>query len=284
MIGLIGTGAMGLMLGKTLIDQGYHVTAFNRTAIKAEPLKSMGATLSNTVDDLFDASDAIIVCVSDYDAAEDILSSVNDRTTLRGKTIIQLTTGTPKDAMRFAAAFEGTGVSYLDGAIMVTPSQIGTSEAMILIAGDADVYAKHEQLLKCLAAQTLHVGIKVSLAAAWDLALLSYFFSALIGLTHAARIAEHEGIDLGELGAAVKDWSTSFGSIMKQATDLIHSGEYANAESTVKTCFISTKLIYRHAQDAGISQTYPAFAFDVFNRAMNNGLALEDGIAIFKTL
>ena len=44
-ISVIGLGAMGSALAHTLLQNGYSVTVWNRTAEKAEPLVSAGAAI-----------------------------------------------------------------------------------------------------------------------------------------------------------------------------------------------------------------------------------------------
>jgi 3-hydroxyisobutyrate dehydrogenase-like beta-hydroxyacid dehydrogenase len=243
-----------------------------------------GARVAQNVAELVRECQTVLICVADYDVSNDIMEPVLDSSHFQHKTVIELSTGTPTDAAAHAVRYASAGAYYLDGAIMSTPTQMGSSEAVILIAGDEDVFGHHREMLKVLAPDTIYKGTKESLAAAWDIALLSYFFSALIGATHAARIAAAEGIPIAELGATIKAWSTTVGSIIKESIDVIATGEFGGGESTVRTCYISSELILRHAKQSGTSTTFPRFAFEVFETAMKSGLADEDGVAIFKTL
>lgn len=282
-IGIIGTGSMGTVLGKLLLKSGHNVIAWNRTISKAGELEREGAIIVAQVEEVPSMADTILICVSNYKVSDEILKSVSE-TLLGNKTVIQLSTGTPKDAMDHSAWLESLNAHYLDGAIMVTPSQMGTPEALILISGNAKVFKTHEEMLRGLAASTHYVGEKPSLASAWDLAFLSYFFSAMIGFTHAAHIARVEGINISELGETIQTWSPAVGTIMKQVSDMISAGNFHETESTVKTCFGSAELILKHAQQSRISSAYPQFAMDIFRKAMSEGLATEDGAAIYKVL
>jgi 3-hydroxyisobutyrate dehydrogenase-like beta-hydroxyacid dehydrogenase len=42
-IGFVGLGAMGLPMAANLIAAGFHLTVYNRTGSKAEPLVAQGA-------------------------------------------------------------------------------------------------------------------------------------------------------------------------------------------------------------------------------------------------
>ena len=56
-VSVIGLGDMGSALAATLLDSGYAVTLWNRSADKAAPLIAAGAQLAES------AQDAIAVCV-----------------------------------------------------------------------------------------------------------------------------------------------------------------------------------------------------------------------------
>ena len=45
-ISVIGLGTMGAALARTLLQNGYRVTVWNRTSAKAEPLVRDGAVLA----------------------------------------------------------------------------------------------------------------------------------------------------------------------------------------------------------------------------------------------
>lgn len=47
-IGFIGLGNMGLAMAKNLIDAGYHLQVYNRTASKAKELNTASITICKT--------------------------------------------------------------------------------------------------------------------------------------------------------------------------------------------------------------------------------------------
>ena len=70
-IGLVGTGPMGLAIGKSLLrelaPQGHNITVYNRTVEKAGPLVEAGARLAKTLEQAA-AGDVVLSIVAD-DAA-----------------------------------------------------------------------------------------------------------------------------------------------------------------------------------------------------------------------
>ena len=51
-IGFIGTGLMGFPMAKNILKSGYKLKVFNRSLVKAEPLKDFGAEISKNVSEL----------------------------------------------------------------------------------------------------------------------------------------------------------------------------------------------------------------------------------------
>ena len=74
-IGWIGLGKMGAPMAAQLLQDGYPVTVFNRSADKATPLIDAGATLAGSVGDLAAECETIITMVSDDVALTEITPS-----------------------------------------------------------------------------------------------------------------------------------------------------------------------------------------------------------------
>lgn len=62
-IGWIGAGVMGCSMAGHLIDAGYPLTVFNRTAAKCDPLVAKGAQLATTPAEVASASDVVFSIV-----------------------------------------------------------------------------------------------------------------------------------------------------------------------------------------------------------------------------
>ncbi len=275
---------MGTALATLLLKDNYRVTVWNRSPEKARVLVELGATRLDDPAEAIQRSDVVVVCVTNYESARSVLRDTGVEQALSGKTLIQLSTGTPLDATEDEAWARAKGIGYVDGAIMVTPSQMGSAEAVILASAEPELFAQVEPVLKILAPNTVFTGAKASAASALDLAFLSYFFSALIGFAHAARICEAEGLDIQGFGAMIRDWSPAIGTIMQQCSVAIAADKYANTQSSLETCYHGLELIARQAREAQVSRALPDFATALFKAGMSQGLAKEDGAAIFKVL
>lgn len=91
-VGLIGTGLMGAPMAVKLAEAGYQVTAYNRTTEKLKPLAEIGIHTTNKPLEVIQASDCIILMLTDATAIENTILSSETRDSLAGKTIIQMGT------------------------------------------------------------------------------------------------------------------------------------------------------------------------------------------------
>ena len=132
-ISVIGLGNMGAALASSLVGAGLDVTVWNRSPGRTAPLAARGATAAPDARAALLASPRTLVCIADYPATTRLLDEA--ATNLYGRTLVQLSTGTPRQAADFDARVRALGGRYLDGAIMVNPTDIGSAGAQILIAG-----------------------------------------------------------------------------------------------------------------------------------------------------
>jgi len=110
-VSVLGLGAMGTALARTLVDAGRNVTVWNRSPDKMEPLVALGAQGPSDFAEALAASPRVIVCIPDYQTTTEIFERSDARPLLHGRTVVQLSTGTPKEATESEEWFHGHGAS-----------------------------------------------------------------------------------------------------------------------------------------------------------------------------
>ncbi len=277
-ISVIGLGSMGTALAKAMLGGALKVTVWNRSAAKILPLGKAGAQAAPSLAAAVQASPIILVCIDNYATTQQIMAEPGVVPHLSGRTVFQLSTGTPKDAREAEAWFKHRGAEYIDGAIMEYPSGIGTPITKILFAGPEAVFARCASTLSPLGGGLKYVGPNIGAAAALDLALLSKQIAMIFGVVHGALICKSELVEADAFGAELIDDEA------KAIAQIIHTNRYSNPGATMSVWGQALQRIQTQARDANINSDIPDFLASIFNRATKLGLGQEDIAAIFKAL
>ena len=102
---------------------------------------------------------------------------------LAGRTVVQLSTGTPNEAREASEWMTDRDVAYLDGAILSGPRHIGTDEAQILLSGDESAHERASHLLECLGGAVRYLAPNVGAASALDLAWLTTCYGRFMAVS-----------------------------------------------------------------------------------------------------
>lgn len=239
----------------------------------------LGATAAGAPSEAAMASAVNVICVDNYEATRQLLESHDVMDALSGRTLVQLSTGTPEEVRRFAGWLDGCNARLLDGAIMPYPDGIGAEDAQILFADSASLYEKCKPLLDCLGGDLRHVGEEIGAAAVLDMALLTHQLTNYLGIWHGARACEAEG-----LGVDI------FASMLPQddpAAHLawrIHNQDFDNPGASLDTWSAALDGIVTHANDIGINSEIPELISSLFRRAIALGHGSQDIATVIEVM
>ena len=277
----VGLGLMGSALARALLAAGHGVTVWNRSPGKAEALVSLGAQEARSFAEALAASPVVLICIDNYASTRALLEPEGKAGHLVGRTVVSLTTGTPREAEDLSAWVEAQGARYLDGAILAGPNDIGSPTGDILISGDPVAWEVAKPCLTCLAGKVRHVGQRVGAAAGLDFAWLTMSYVQFIGVAHAANICRAQGI---ELQAFMDIFQTDSDTDTCRLAGIIKDADYDHPTATLQVWSEALGHIQEQARDAGIPSDIPDFIAGYFQRAIGMGLGQQEAIAIYKTL
>jgi 3-hydroxyisobutyrate dehydrogenase-like beta-hydroxyacid dehydrogenase len=280
-VSVIGLGLMGSALAKAFLDSGSDVTVWNRTQSKYEQLVKQGARAVPTVTEAIAESPISVICISDYHATNDILGTEDARRVLKGKSVVQLSSGTPQEARESEARIQGCDAEYLDGAILAFPRNIGTPNAMILISGSASCFEKHKSLLENLG-NIIFVGESIGLASTQDTAGLTFFIMALLGFMHGTVIFESEDLSVEEYLEFAESAIPVLIGELRQITDRIKSRKYDDTDAELKSWTAGAGHLVQLAQENQITSEVPEFLSRIFNQAIASGHSKHDIAALIE--
>jgi 3-hydroxyisobutyrate dehydrogenase-like beta-hydroxyacid dehydrogenase len=284
-VSVLGTGLMGSALARAFLAGGHAVTVWNRTASRADALVAAGAKRAESAAAAFAASPLSIVCVRNYDDAMSFMGQPAAESALVGRTLLQLTTGTCREARQGLAWAERVGCGYLDGKIMSFPEGIGRPETSILVAGSQALFEAHKDLLAALGGQVAFVGEAIATAAMLDAGILTMFYGQMVGFLHALLLCEREGYPMEEFAALlVEGQPPAVHEALTRMSRNVQAGHFAEAEATVNTIAASLVPVVQDYREGGLNDEFPALMLRLFETAATAGAGREDCAALVKVL
>jgi 3-hydroxyisobutyrate dehydrogenase-like beta-hydroxyacid dehydrogenase len=170
----------------------HTVTVWNRAQSKTEPLVAIGAKSAANIPDALEASPISVVCIDNYELIGNLISDNKLGEILANRTLIQLSTGTPKEAVELQTLVSNFDCDYIDGAIMVFPEEVGCEDAQFLFAGIETAYQRYQPLLTRLGGDLRYLGSNISAAASLDLAMLTQELCGYLGAIHGVQVCESQ--------------------------------------------------------------------------------------------
>ncbi|WEV26156.1 NAD(P)-binding domain-containing protein [Streptomyces sp. 71268] len=268
---VIGLGPMGRALAGAFLAAGVATTVWNRTPGRDQELVERGAVGAGSAEEAVAASPLVVVCVVNYDAADSVLRRPEVTAALKGRALVNLSADVPDRAREAATWAAEHGVDYLEGAIMTPAPTIGTPDAVFLHSGPQELYGEHKPVLDALGGTHTHLGEDIGRAAAFDIALLDIWWTAMTGYTHALAIARAEGISGQELAPFAKGIAAILPPAFDEAAAEVDNGTFT-AKINPLTSAASTMTHIVHASEAhGIDASVMRAAEGLTRRAIGLG-------------
>lgn len=283
-VSVIGLGDMGAALADAYLRSGHTTTVWNRTASKSDALVEKGAVRATSPAEAVQASPVVIVCVLDYDAVHAVLDPLGDA--LKGRTIFNLTNGTPTQARSTAKWAADLGYDYIDGGIMAVPQIVGTEAAFVLYSGsNQDSFDRNKELLDVMGAASF-VGSDAGLASLLDLALLGAMYGMLGGAMQAITMAGSEGLEAQEFSADLLiPYLTAITGIIPNLARQIDTGEYTvGVSATLGMQQVGFRNIRQASKDQGVSTELLDPIQSLMDRRVADGFPGDDFSAVTELL
>ncbi|GAA1285247.1 NAD(P)-binding domain-containing protein [Saccharothrix xinjiangensis] len=217
---------MGHALAAAFAAAHHTTTVWNRTPGRGDDLD---ATTAGAAAEAIAASPLVVVCVRDHEAVRSVL----DADALQGRTLVNFTGGSPRQARTMAAWAEQHGVDHLDGVVVATPELVGGPGATLFYSGPSHVYEAHRSTLAALGGNANHLGEDPGRAAAFDASLQDLFWTAISGVVHAFALAAAEGIDANDLARHAKAVLGLFPDLVDHIADQVTAGRFPGDSSTI---------------------------------------------------
>jgi len=159
-IGFIGLGIMGRGMTRNLLDAGFDVTVWNRTASRMDPLVEAGAAAADGPADVAARSDITITCVSDTPDVEEVV--LDDGGVIEGarpgSLVVDMSTISPHATREIAARLADADIHMLDAPISGGSEGAADGTLSIMVGGDDAQVARAMPAFEAMGTTITHVG------------------------------------------------------------------------------------------------------------------------------
>ncbi len=196
-VGFIGLGRMGTPMAANIVDAGFPVTVWNRTAEKAQAFaEQTGAAVASDPAQLASMSDVVVTMVADGSVLESIYGG--DRGVLAGltsgATAVDMSTVGPAVVARLAPQVSALGAELIDAPVSGSTAAAQGRTLMIMAGGSEAGFARARPVLEAIGSPVLHVGDSGA-GATLKLAINSMIYGINEAVSEALVLAERSGVD-----------------------------------------------------------------------------------------
>jgi len=159
-IGWIGTGVMGFSMAGHIRDAGHDLYLYNRTQEKAQGLIERGGHWCFSPAEVARNAEIIFTIVGHPHDVEEVYLGGEGIVPAGGRchTVVDMTTSSPKVALKIAEAASKKGIISLDAP--VSGGDIGARDALlaIMVGGDKAAFDRVMPLLRLMGKEITHMG------------------------------------------------------------------------------------------------------------------------------
>jgi 3-hydroxyisobutyrate dehydrogenase len=159
-VGFAGLGTMGAAMAANIHRAGYPLTVWNRTPGRSADLVAAGAAEAFSPRELAQASDVVVVCVSDTPDVEAVLFG---REGLAegldaGSLVIDCSTISPRATRAYAERLGAQGVGFLDAPVSGGSEGAQKGSLTIMVGGSEADLGRARPVLAAMGQTITHLG------------------------------------------------------------------------------------------------------------------------------
>lgn len=276
-LGFIGIGKMGLPMALRLLEAGYRVTAFNRTAGKLQAVLDAGAEAADSPATVAAASDIVFLCLSDANAVEEVTFGEAGISTGggSGKLLVDCSSIPPETTRGMAQRLRrAAGMRWVDAPVSGGVEGARRGALIFMCGGEADAVERVGPILARLGQRSTHLGPSGSGQAA-KLCNQAIVSCNLAVIAEAINLARQAGVGAERLPQALA------GGFADSLPLQVYGPRMANLSEHQPVGEIATMLkdvdnILEMAQALGVPMPMTSNAADLYRKTADLGYRHAD--------
>lgn len=276
LIAFVGLGQMGLPMAGRLLDAGYDLVVWNRTADKAEPLVERGARVVDTPAEAARQSEVVITMVSTPEVLEQVVFGPGGLVEGmdEGHTLVEMSTVGP-DVVRDLAERVPDDVDVIDAPVLGSIPQATDGSLKIFVGTEPALFEEWTPLLETFG-RPIYMGPPGS-GAAMKLVTNSILGALMSGLAEALTLSDAFALDQSTVLDILAE--SPIGVTVRSKRDMIESGRFP-PNFKLSLAAKDLRLVTGTAENAGLALPLATAARAWFEHADAQGLGALDYSAV----
>ena len=279
-VAFIGLGKMGAAMAADVLDAGFELTVYNRSAAKMEPLVARGARSARSPRLAAAAVDAVVTNLMDdasvravVDGAEGLLAGLRP-----GSIHVGTTTNSPALAKELERSHAARGCRYLAAPVLGRPDAAAARKLVTLAAGLPEVIERCKPLLESWSAAVTDFGPDPAAANSAKLCLNFFVVSLIDVIGEVFALAEKSGVATEKINGFFQMMLAHPG--LKAYATRIADRDFRDVGFELTGGLKDANLILEAARAAAVPLGHAEVVRDKFREAAASGLGSQDWAAV----
>ncbi len=191
---VLGMGAMGAGMARSLLREGFEVTVWNRTAERSEPLADDGAAVALDPTVAVAGADVVFAMLFDAAATLDVMATVLPAMK-EGAVFVQCATVGVEGASQAVVVAAEHGVAFLDCPVLGTKAPAEQGKLVMLASGDPALRERVQSAFDAVGTKTIWVGAELGLGSKLKLVCNAWIGALAAAVGQSFALAKGLGLD-----------------------------------------------------------------------------------------
>jgi 3-hydroxyisobutyrate dehydrogenase len=282
-IGFVGLGVMGAPMALNLVRSGRAVTVWNRSASRAELLRSAGAKVAGSLADLFNESETVILMLADEDATDAVLGRGGPEFAPRvaGHTLVNMGTNAPGYSRQLEADVRAAGGRYVEAPVSGSRGPAEAGKLVAMLAGEPAVVEPIGPLLQPMCKDVIPCGA-VPGALLMKLAVNTFLITMVTGLAEATHFAMGQGLELDRF-LAVLDAGPMASTVSRAKLRKLLADDFT-VEAAIGDVLKNNRLVAEAAQSVGLASPLIETCLALYGETQALGYGGDDMAAVIRAI
>ena len=215
-----------------------------------------------------------IPCIRNHKKTAELLRPVAE--SLSGKAVLQLSTGSAKEAEELVDLLTGSGASWLIGMINAYPSGIGKAETPILCASPTNVWTEYGDIIRTLGGASEHVATSPAAIPGLFAAMFMARQGFMFGMIYGGAVCRNAEVPMDVFVEQFPLTPRTTELYAETFRRTVPDQSYDNPEATLETYLAALNGVLATFGETGTIDDFPRLLRDLTQHGFDEGHSAKD--------